>query len=106
MIEDFEAFKGLNNEVLIEGPGVATIDLDDYDEIRFSADGGSIVKGTSDAAEAEKQNSGKDLLVHLLVADLSGYDDVADLRCQLHYKSGSDWFALTSVGTMKVRVSA
>ena len=64
-------FKGLDRDVLIEGPGATSFDFDDYSSAEFRVPALSITKSTTNAAQAELANSGADLLVHLTDADFT-----------------------------------
>ncbi len=105
-LPDLIIYVGMDNELLLTGPGVASLDLGSYDEVRFSIDGTSLSKTTASAAEAEVQNGGANLLVHEKTTDQTGLTAPVDHEYQLHIRSGASWQALTEKGIAMYRVKA
>jgi hypothetical protein len=98
-------YVGIDRDVTLEGPGVATLDLDNYTYTRLVCTALGISKSTSSAAAAELQNSGADLKVHFLAADTSSkspgiYDYV------LQVNSATKWFDVGDYGVLELLPNA
>lgn len=92
---------GLDRDVLLVGPGIEEFDFDDYSEARFISTALEIEKSTDDASELQVRNSGADLLIHFLEADLP--DAAANETYQLIVKSGSRWLPVCAPGPLRIR---
>lgn len=94
-------YVGLKADPLLSGPGVASLDLDSYDAARVVCTALGLTKSTATAADAEKENSGADLRLHIAAADTASkvpglYD------YQLQVQASGSWMDAGGVGILEL----
>ncbi len=69
MLPTFEIVQGLYRDILLEGPGVATLDFSTFDSVKVKSSSLGLLKEDDDPTELQIVNAGADLQLHLIPAD-------------------------------------
>lgn len=104
LLPAIRVYIGLDKDIVLEGPGVADFDADDYADIKFSCAALGITKLLSTAG-ITSSDAGATLTIHLVAADTSGKTQ-GNYPYQLQEKVGSVWHDVAGTGPLFLEPTA